>query len=247
MVFRRFIQKSQKPSRTDTVSLVLEGTSLDVTLRRNARSRRLSLKVDARSGQPVLVLPPHVSDREALGFLEDQSDWLFDQLGQLPPPVRFEEGANVPLRGRDYRVVHDPDRRHGVRVQEDEAVLLVAGGREHLARRLRDHLKRQAREDITPLARSMAADVGRRAGRISIRDQRSRWGSCSAKGDLSFNWRLILAPSSVLTYVVAHEVAHLVEHNHSSAFWSVVRQLDPDADCARRWLRDNGAALQRVG
>jgi len=98
-----------------------------------------------------------------------------------------------------------------------------------------------------PRAEAYARQVERKLGRITLRDTRSRWGSCAANGNLSFSWRLVLAPVEVLDYVVAHEVAHLVHHNHSPAYWAVVRELVPEADGLRRWLKTNGPRLHLYG
>jgi predicted metal-dependent hydrolase len=109
----------------------------------------------------------------------------------------------------------------------------------------------EARAAIAPLARAMAAQLGRKVTRISVRDTTSRWGSCSRGGALSFCWRLILAPDAVFTYVVAHEVAHLAHMNHGPAFWRTVDKLMPPGlgtpRSARDWLRRHGAVLHRYG
>ena len=100
-----------------------------------------------------------------------------------------------------------------------------------------------ARERLTSAVAAYAETLGRPFGRITLRDPRSRWGSCSSKGDLMFSWRLIMAPPEVLDYVAAHEVAHLAEMNHSDRFWAVCRRLCPETDKHRRWSKQNGAEL----
>ena len=110
-----------------------------------------------------------------------------------------------------------------------------------------DWLKSEAQRTISPLCLAKAAKIDRRVRRVVVRSQRSRWGSCGANGHLSFNWRLILAPDDVLDYVVAHEVAHLMEMNHSPAFWRVVRRLTPEMENARAWLNRKGQQLYRYG
>ena len=132
-------------------------------------------------------------------------------------------------------------------IRDRDNRIVVSGRAEHLARRLRDWLRREALAAIAPLARAKSTLLDRAHGRISIRNQKSRWGSCSAKGNLSFNWRLILAPDDVLDYVVAHEVAHLAQANHSPAFWAVVDRLTPHGCYGRRWLKQHGGALFRYG
>ena len=118
---------------------------------------------------------------------------------------------------------------------------------EHIDRRVHDFLKREARRDLHKAALAYAEALGVRVKRLSIRDQSSRWGSCTSAGSLSFSWRLILAPPFVLDYLAAHEVAHLVEMNHSSRFWRVVARVCPSVERAKRWLDTYGNDLHRYG
>ncbi|MEL6794525.1 MAG: SprT family zinc-dependent metalloprotease, partial [Pseudomonadota bacterium] len=106
-------------------------------------------------------------------------------------------------------------------------------------------LKERARAAILPIVDDAAAALGTGYGRISMRDPKGRWGSCSAKGDLNFSWRLAMAPPAVLDYVAVHEAAHLREMNHGPQFWALVERLRPDWRVQRNWLREEGAALHR--
>jgi predicted metal-dependent hydrolase len=116
-----------------------------------------------------------------------------------------------------------------------------------VARRVADWLKRQARAAIAERVAETAARIDASYGRIAIRDTKSRWGSCAAGGNLNFSWRLVLTPAFVFDYVVAHEVAHLKEHNHGPGFWRLVDQLTPETERARAWLNSFGAGLHRLG
>ena len=139
----------------------------------------------------------------------------------------FQPGTVVPLRGVPHRIVHRAGERGTVWTEtrdSGEQILCVAGGVEHIERRVHDYLKREARKDLQKASQAYAEELGVRVKRVSIRDQSSRWGSCTSAGSLSFSWRLILAPPYVLDYLAAHEVAHLVEMNHSARFWRVVAQ-----------------------
>jgi predicted metal-dependent hydrolase len=126
-------------------------------------------------------------------------------------------------------------------------MLCVAGGEAHVARRVRDFLKREAKRELETASKLAAASLGVTVARVSIRDQASRWGSCSTTGVLSYSWRLILAPPFVLEYLAAHEVAHLVEMNHSRRFWRVVERVCPHMARAKTWLDSHGAELHRYG
>jgi predicted metal-dependent hydrolase len=226
--------------------IALDSLNVPLAIRRSQRARRISLKIDTHAGVAVLVLPDGVSEQQGLRFAEKHRDWLASQWAAVPVPVPFADGAVVPLRGVDHTIRQDRAGRRGV-VAVDGCDLVVSGRTEHLGRRLKDWLKAEARADIAAAAAIKAAVLGRKHGRITIRDQKTRWGSCAVNGNLAFNWRLILAPSYVLDYVVAHEIAHLAEHNHSPAFWRTVKHLTEHETKARNWLRREGAALHRFG
>lgn len=225
--------------------LTVNGLPAPLELRESPRARRMTLRVDPGRGLIQVVIPKGVSEREAVRFVDRHAAWVQSRLAALPPERPFVDGAPVPVLGRDHVVRHDPSLRGAGRRENGE--LRVGGGPEHTARRVRDLLTAEARRLLTERAHAMAAMLGVRVKGVSIRDTRSRWGSCSAAGRLSFSWRLILTPEAVFDYVVAHEVAHLVEMNHSPRFWAQVAHLGHDAATARAWLRRHGAALLRFG
>lgn len=227
---------------TETVDLDLGGRSVQVAVKRSALARRISLRIDPARGA-VLMLPVKARLAEGERFLLAHRVWLAERLARLPGPVALADGATVPLLGVPHPVRHVPGARRGVWVEGGE--ILVSGLPEHVGRRTADFLKSEAKRLIAPRAQDMAARLGRKPGRIAVKDTRSRWGSCSSTGDLAFSWRLVLAPEQILDYVVAHEVAHLVQMNHSPAFWAVVDSLVGDHRSARRWLKINGAGLHR--
>ncbi|WP_420403056.1 M48 family metallopeptidase [Nisaea sp.] len=228
-----------------------DGAQIEVPVRISARARRLSLKVDPARGRPELVLPRGVAPTQAESFVARNVVWLEERLKRLPDPVPFADGVTIPLLGADHLIRHTPERRGTVRrieaAETESACLEISGGADHLPRRLTDWLKREARREISQRARFYAGQLGRRPSRISIRDTRSRWGSCSSNGALSFSWRLIMAPEHVLDYVCAHEAAHLIEMNHSQRFWTLVERLVADMDMSRAWLKRHGATLHRYG
>lgn len=227
---------------TETVDLDLGGRSVQVAVKRSALARRISLRIDPARGA-VLMLPVKARLAEGERFLLAHRVWLAERLARLPGPVALADGATVPLLGVPHPVRHVPGARRGVWVEDGE--ILVSGLPEHVGRRTADFLKTEAKRLIAPRAQDMAARLGRKAGRITVKDTKSRWGSCSSSGDLAFSWRLVLAPEQILDYVVAHEVAHLVQMNHSPAFWAVVETLVGNHRPARRWLKINGAGLHR--
>ena len=231
----------------EEASLDLGDETVAIAVRVVRKARHYRLAFDPRRGA-VLTFPGNGRWVEAEDFLRRQRDWLKTRLDRAAPQIRFAEGAEIPLRGMAHRIVSTGALRGRVSIAERDgaAALLVPGG-EHLARRLTDWLKAEAKRDLAPAVARHAANLGVRPGAISLRDQSSRWGSCSASGGLSFSWRLILAPGFVLDYVAAHEVAHLVEMNHSPAYWRVLRRALPDMERGRDWLHANGRGLHAYG
>jgi predicted metal-dependent hydrolase len=226
-------------------ALAIAGLPVPLELRESPRTRRLTLRVDAGRGLIQVVVPAGISEAEVHRFIHRHDGWLRARLDSLPPRLPFVDGAAVPVLGAEHVIRHVADLRGGTR--RDGGLLLVGGRPEHLERRVHDHLIGEARRELAERARAKAAQIGKRVAAVTVRDTRSRWGSCAANGRLSFSWRLILTPEAVLDYVVAHEVAHLVEMNHSARFWAVCATLTPDVKAPRAWLKANGARLLRYG
>jgi len=229
-------------------SVSLGGRRFPFQIKRDSRARRMLLRVMPRDGAVVLVLPVRASLRSGQRFVVEQAEWILARQQERPAVQRWENGAVLPLQGIPHTIRHRPETRAGVWVENGE--IHVSGQAEHLPRRLRDWLKRRARDEFGLAAREMADGLGVIVRRVSVRDTQSRWGSCSAHGNLSFSWRLVMAPPQVARYLVAHEVAHLRHMDHSLAFWRVCAQLlgsEADLRSARVWLRRHGAALHLHG
>jgi predicted metal-dependent hydrolase len=236
--------------RARTVALSVQGIGVPVEVRRHSAARRLTLRVSKTRRAVVVTLPATSHIDEAGRFLSTHADWVRERLGRVPEPVPFIDGATIPLRGTPHRVCL-ADAAHGASVVSIDAScrglprLRVSGRKEHVARRLKDWLVAQARKDLEARVALHARNLGVRVRHISLRDQTTRWGSCSASGVLSFSWRLILAPRFVLDYVAAHEVAHLCEMNHGPRFWKLVAGCVPRLEEAKAWLRNEGSDLHR--
>jgi len=242
---------ARRPSllRNDQIELSIATGDLAVVVRRDRRARNYTLRLKGASGTPVLTMPVYGSLKEARAFLERNSGWLARQIEKAPTPRPIADGAEIPLRGVLHRIRHAPGKRGTVSVvgDADLPTLVVAGAAEHLRRRVFDYLRREARRDIETAALDYAARLDVRPKAIRVRDTITRWGSCSVSGELSFSFRLIMAPPFVLDYLAAHEVAHLREMNHSRRFWRLVADLCPENDRARRWLVREGPALHAIG
>ncbi|HMQ57377.1 MAG TPA: SprT family zinc-dependent metalloprotease [Rhizobiaceae bacterium] len=225
------------------------GRVLPLTIQPSSRASRLTLRIDP-SGKALKVTVPHGAGLgEVEKFLARHEGWLQAKLKTYPDRPDVRAGIRVPVRGVPHAIVHAPGLRGATaaRTGPDGPELLVHGDEAHLPRRVADFLKKTAKDEIAPLVARHTATVRRKAMSVSYKDTKSRWGSCSADGNLSFSWRIAMAPPVVIDYLVAHEVAHLVEMNHSPRFWKLCRQLCPRTDEAKAWLKRNGAKLQAIG
>jgi|SRR5579862_366219 len=240
----------RRPAEPQAIELDFDGSIYLVQLRRHRQARRYTLRIQAATREIILTIPPRGSLKEARGFAQKHGGWIAGRLGRLPEAAPFADGAVVPLRGAPHRITHCASARGTVWIESRAAgdrLLCVAGDAPHIARRIGDFLRREAKRDLETASLKFATELGVALKRIVVRDQSSRWGSCSTTGVLSFSWRLILAPSDILDYLAAHEVAHLIEMNHSPRFWRVVQRLCPDHKRAKTWLDAHGADLHRYG
>lgn len=240
----------RRSTEPQLIEIAFDKAIYPVRLRRHRQAQRYTLRIQAATREIVLTMPPRGSVKEARAFAEKHGGWIAARLGRLPQAVPLAHGMVVPIRGLDHRIVHRRGARGTVWTELDAdgaRVVCIAGEAPHVARRLTDFLKREAKRDLDAACRRYALELGVTMRRISIRDQASRWGSCSSTGMLSFSWRLILAPDFVLDYLAAHEVAHLLEMNHSRRFWRILLRMCPDSHRAKVWLDAHGAELHRYG
>ena len=215
---------------------------VEVTLRRSARARRFSLRVSRVDGKVTLSLPLRARESEAMEFVRAQEGWLRNALAKMPSVAGVGMGAEIPVEGRMMRLLPGTGRRL---VATDDA-LLIPGDPAAAGARVQAWLKALARERLVAASDHYAAQIGRKVAQVTLRDTRSRWGSCTHEGALMYSWRLVMAPPSVLNYVAAHEVAHMIEMNHSDRFWAVVDRLYPGWQPQRDWLKRQGSALHAI-
>jgi predicted metal-dependent hydrolase len=240
----------RRPSEPQTIQIVFDGSIYLVRVRRHRQARRYTLRIQSATREVVLTIPPRGTLKEAHDFAQKHGAWIAARLGRLPRAAPFADGVAVPLRGMPHRIVHRRFTRGTVWIEAGgagEPLLCVAGDARHIDRRIADFLRREAKRDLEAASLRFAKELGVAIKRVAVRDQASRWGSCSTTGVLSFSWRLILAPDFVLDYLAAHEVAHLMEMNHSPRFWRLVQRLRPDHERAKMWLDVHGADLHRYG
>jgi predicted metal-dependent hydrolase len=215
-----------------------------VEWRRSQRARRVTLRIDPRGGAVVVTLPPRAGRTAGMALLMNHAEWVVERLAALPGHVEFTNGAIVRLHGVEHRIVHVGG---SIPVRVSGREILVGGDRAFLARRVGDFLRAEARRRMSALVAAKAEMADLQPRRVTVKDTRSRWGSCAANRCLYFSWRLVMAPRFVQDYVAAHEVAHLRHMNHGARFWTLVEELTVHTEAAVAWLREEGPGLLRIG
>ena len=243
---QRYFHYRTRRKKANIYNLMLPGgADIDLFVRRSTRAKRILLQVGPIDGPVVLVLPLGGELDEALEFAKLNTAWIERRLKLVLSRVPFIDGAEVPFQDILLRIKRVDEAGGTVRRCADK--LLVPGHEDTVSDRVRRWYHDEAHREIVHRADMKAQQLGRQRGRITVRDQRTRWGSCSAVGNLNFSWRLIIAPEWVLDYVVAHEIAHLAEMNHEKRFWGHVRGLCAEPEASRAWLRSHGSSLYRFG
>ena len=242
----RAIRRLLAPKPLEPAELALDGGVIGVVFRRHASARRLVLRLNPEGTAAIVTVPKGVSRAAALDFARRSSDWLAARLAQRGAPIPLQPGRHVPLHGEDHEIRHIASLRGAVTFDPAARVIHVPGALPHVPRRLKDWLKTAAKAELVAASDKYARAMGVTFRRITLRDQRSRWGSCSASGELSYSWRLILTPPYVLDYVAAHEVAHLKHMNHGPAFWRLVLSHCRNASLAKKWLKAHGHGVHRI-
>lgn len=223
---------------------IIGGNVCALRINRSAQAKRMKLQVKA-TREVVLVLPKRVALKRGLAFAAGEYAWICEQVGRLEKPVPLVPGNYLPILGEEHQIVHVPKARGYV--WQEEGKLFVTGGEEHVSRRVTDWSKKEIKKIITVKTEKYAQELQVDFRRISIRDQKSRWGSCSSDGNLNFSWRLILMPEEIVDYVVAHEVAHLRHMDHSPQFWNVLQKVCPKMDENKNWLKKHGTSMHKYG
>lgn len=226
----------------------VDGEWVPVEVVENARARRLTLRIVPGGGGLKVTIPPHVREDELAEFLDRNRNWAASRLARLPETTKIEEGAIIPFKGVDHKIIY-LDRLRGVVEAKpvlEEPSLLVPGDPAMVSRKVLAFLKKEARRELNLAVTEYAEALSVRPKIVRITDTTSRWGSCSSTRTLSFSWRIIMAPPEVLHYLAAHEVAHLREMNHSENFWNLVREICPDMASHKAWLKTNGNRLHAV-
>ena len=214
--------------------------TIGATLRRSRKAKRLSLRISSLDGRITITGPYFVPESTFQDFLDSKAEWILANHKHIERII-IDDGASVPVLGKPHviRAANMPK----ISLVYDQ--ILVPRRSSCLGAQVKGFLKSLARDHLAQASDHYAQRLGHSYQGLRLRDTRSRWGSCSSDGRLMYSWRLVMAPRDVLDYVAAHEVAHLVEMNHSKSFWSVVQDIYGDYRQPRDWLRTSGNQLHR--
>ena len=218
--------------------IIIDDIQIEVI--RKKGKKNLSLKINSKTGNPEVSIPYLCPIIFAKSFIQEHIVWLKKHIQTTPEKQRFINGMEICLLGQNLTIFHS-DTSCLTHIENNR--LIVSGNTEHLHRRIKDFIKKQAYDYIRTKADEISLKSGKKIGRITLRDTSSRWGSCSSNGNLSFCWRLALTPTFVIDYVIIHEVAHLTHMNHSNDFWQHLKELGGQTRAAKKWLKENAPYL----
>lgn len=247
-LLKKPVRSKPKPLETVKRTLDVGDRAMPLTIRENRRATRITLRIEPGGRALNLTVPAGLLKREIDDFLDRHQGWLLTKLAKFSADNPIRSGGRIAFRGMPHRIEHTGTLRgltEAVLV-DGEPVLRVSGLEEHMGRRLSAFFKKEARKDLEVLVARHAAGIRKPVKSVSMKDTRSRWGSCSWDGNLSFSWRIVMAPPLVIDYLAAHEVAHLKEMNHGPKFWALCRELCPRMEEARKWLKQHGSQLHAI-
>lgn len=219
---------------------IANSCGFDIKIIRSSTAKRLTLRIDEKNRRPILTIPSRCSSKRASAFIEEHKDWISNMLAQIPQTKKFFNGQNISLMGRAVQIVHFPKQRGNILEQN---ILKIGGDEKFFHRRVCDFIKETAHKELNQRSFIKAKQLGCQINRICLKDTKSRWGSCSNKNNINYNWRIALAPDFVIDYLVSHEVSHLAHQDHSQNFWICVQNLCPNYSEGRKWLKTHGKQL----
>ena len=214
---------------------------ISILVNYSQRAKNYSIHISNINNMAKLTIPINGSYHQAITFAKSRETWIRNKLANHLPEMSPEFGSELLYQGQKLIIKKSKDRL----VYKDGNGLYVSCESNQLQGKLKGFLKSQARDHLDFISKKYSSVLGKKYNRLTLRDTRSRWGSCTSKGHLMYSWRLIMAPPEVLNYVAAHEVSHLLHLNHSNQFWDTVSYLMPDFKYHKDWLKKNGQSLHR--
>jgi hypothetical protein len=235
--------------KSPTIDRMVDFTTISPHLhvKISPKAKRLALRLDGRARRVNLVIPKRASLKKAYEFAELYQSWIEDKINGLPCAIPYTDGTILPIMGakRTLRIVNTGAKTTKITVLDSE--ILVTTHLDDPAPRISRFLRQYAATELEKLANEKAASLGKKLSTFTVRDMRSRWGSCSLDGRMSLSWRLIFAPIEAIDYVVSHECSHLIHDDHGKNFWSLCEKISIDYATGHDWMHKNGSSLGRYG
>lgn len=246
-ITKHYSPRSRGESLSDLAERLLD-IHPDLRVRESKRARRVALRLDTKNRVMNLVIPEKMSSSRAEDFARSHAVWITQRIKALPQVIPFTHGAVIPVYGRDITIninYSDTLKRTNIALEDND--LFISTNKEDPTSRIIRFLRKEAQDTLANLTHEKAAEIDKTVKNVTLRDTKSRWGSCSSDGSISYSWRLIFAPWDAMDYVVAHEVAHLIHMDHSKAFWAQCAALSEDYSTGKKWMRNHGHSLMRYG
>lgn len=217
-----------------------------IRIKISPKAKRLALRLDGSKRHINLVIPPKASLQKAYEFAQLNHLWIKNKINELPPAIPYINGITIPIMGisRTLRIIREGKI---TQIELTDSELVVISPIENPAPRIARYLRNLALQKLEELAVIKASQINRKLSKFTVRDTKSRWGSCSIDGRMTLSWRLIFAPISSIDYVISHEVSHLIYPNHGENFWILCQNLSMDFSEGLNWMKKNGASLARYG
>ncbi len=217
----------------------------EVSIKTSARAKRVKIVISLLDRQVSLIIPKYYSKKEAMIFLQDKQSWILNTLARLPSLEERRQDI-IPIYGVDYKIEYvDMKSKENFIIDQHKLIVSKKVHPDDFEIKVKTFLKNILFGDIKKIAEDIASKLDVKIGKISLKDTKKQWGSCASNNNLSFSWRLIFAPKEILYYLVVHEVCHIIERNHSEAFWQLVHSLCPEYKRSRVWLKKNGMRLHK--
>ena len=218
--------------------------NIHVLIRKNKLSRNYKLTFDKKKIQGLVSIPKHISFKNGLEFAQENIEWLSHEVNKLYPLILIENGSSLSIRGKKAKLIFEKDKNHKIIISENK--IAIKSDRGNYKKILQQWLRDQILCDSRYFIKLISKQINLNINEIKLSNSFNYWGSCNTKGIIHLNWRLIFAPTSVLKYIIVHEVCHLKEFNHTKKFWELVKKMCPDYKDQIKWLKKNDSYLYRI-
>ncbi len=221
-----------------------KNTTINIIVKKNKLSRNYKFTFDKKNLRGLVSIPKYVSFNKGLTFARENAEWIHKQVSSLSPLIFIENNANIIFEGRAKKIIFENNANTNVFIQKNNIIIKAKDNKHRII--LREWMKKRTLSILENVIKNYSKTLKVHVKKIRLSSSYNYWGYCNSAGVISINWRLIFAPLEVIHYIVAHELSHLIEFNHSDKFWHQVESLCPDYKKQIKWLKKNDNYLYRV-